>query len=135
MLLTPPGRALLSLAVACSIAAGTLAGSIHPAHAAAVRDGGKTYIIRIIGPHRLHFSGALDIMASDGSSNERTIDGCAPVRYTVHGAMVAIEAQKTADNHDRLQVTIYDGTGRRVVKSGATRAAFGIVSLSTPLSL
>jgi len=98
------------------------------AHAA----GTQTFTIRVTGPHHLRFSGALDAMSADGSSDNHSVSGRATTTYSERGVMVAVEIQKEDDNGDQLRVSIYDG--RRLVKSGSTRAAFGIVSLSTPLS-
>ncbi len=118
----------LSLALAGMLALGSGIGAAQPAHAA----GTRTFTIRVMGPRHLHFSGALDAMSSDGSSDDHTISGHAVATYTERGMMVSVEIQKQDGNGDQLQVTIYDG--RRVVKSGSTRAAYGIVMLSTPLS-
>ncbi len=118
----------LSLALAGVITLGAAIGTAQPAHAA----GTQTFTIRVTGPHHLHFTGALDAMSSDGSSDDHTISGHATATYTEHGMMVSVEIQKQDGNGDQLQVTIYDG--RRIVKSGSTRAAYGIVMLTTPLS-
>jgi len=118
----------LSLALAGVVTLGTAIGAAQPAHAA----GTRTFTIRVRGPHHLHFSGALDAMSVDGSSDDHSVKGRAVATYTERGVMVAVEIQKEDGNSDRLQVTIYDG--RRVVKSGSTSAAYGIVMLSTPLS-
>jgi len=127
--MTIPTRILLSVALAATLTTGAMTGAAQPAPAA----GNKTFTIRVTGPHHLHFSGALDAMGADGSSDNHSVDGHTTATYTEHGMMVSVEFQKQGDNSDRLQVTIYDG--HRVVKSGSTRAAFGIVMLATPLTV
>jgi len=120
---------LRAVALSATIAVAAGGGVYQQAHAA----GAKTFTIRVTGPHHLRFTGALDTMADDGSSDNHSVSGRATATYTTHGAMVAVDFQKEDDNGDQLKVVIYDG--RRVVKSGSTRAAYGIVSLDTPLSL
>lgn len=89
------------------------------------------YTIRVTGnpltETETEFSGSYMVVASDGSSTSRSVDGRTPREYLVYGMIISCVFQNQND-YGLLRVEIlYKGT---VVNSSSTIADYGVVAVS-----
>ncbi|QQE80879.1 hypothetical protein [Alicyclobacillus sp. SO9] len=89
------------------------------------------FTIKVTGTANTKFSGDIDVVASNGSSNSETKSGAVPQTYTVKkGAEVSVVLQKSGTTGTLKVEILHQG---KLVKESSTKAQYGAVSVSSPL--
>ncbi|MDQ7794106.1 MAG: hypothetical protein RDU89_06800 [bacterium] len=111
-LLAPLMLALFLLAVSCSTAALE-----------------TEFVIRLSGTPGLEWHGGYMVVNAQGQSVSTSVQGRLPAEYRARGVIVSVSFQKQVEN-GLLRVEVL--SGGKVVVSGETTAAYGVVAVATP---
>ena len=84
--------------------------------------------IKISGTDGLKFSGNYYVVAIDGKSVSKSVDGSLPAEFTTKGSIVSCMFQKGGESGYLKVEILKDG---KVVASESTTASYGVVAIGT----